>query len=122
MFCFKGEQMTTHVDESIKMTAAGKTADKRKRKLAQNEAAVLPKSSRVSKNGASDKRVWTANEKQALEHLFARQIRLEKVPGKLDCINAQMTAPCLSTISWKKIKFAVYNIIKSSSRKTLQAL
>jgi len=114
--------MTTHVDESIKMTAADKTADTRKRKLAQNEAAILPKSSRVSKNGASDKRVWTANEKQAIEHLFARQIRLEKVPGKLDCINAQMTAPCLSTIPWTKIKFAVYNIIKSSSRKTLQAL
>lgn len=56
--------------------------------------------------------MWTSAQKSALEQQFAKNIRLEKVPGKLECINAQRECSVLSILPWKKIKFAVYNIIK----------
>lgn len=57
--------------------------------------------------------MWTSAEKIALEQQFAKNIRLDKVPGKLDCLNVQRKCSVLSALPWKKIKFAVYNQIKS---------
>lgn len=57
--------------------------------------------------------IWSKEEKDALEIFFEKHLRLMKVPGKLDCLNAQRSHPCLLNISWKKIKYAVYNTIKS---------
>lgn len=68
--------------------------------------------SRGTRNG-SDKHMWTAAEKKAVEQYFETNIRLEKVPGKLECLNVQRKCSSLNTLSWKKIKFAVYNRIKS---------
>ena len=34
--------------------------------------------------------------------VFCKNIRLEKVPGKLECINAQRECSVLSILPWKK--------------------
>ncbi|XP_060572719.1 uncharacterized protein LOC132730750 isoform X2 [Ruditapes philippinarum] len=61
----------------------------------------------------SDKHTWSNEEKEALKSFFEKHLRISKVPGKLDCINAQRKHRCLLNISWKKIKFAVYNMLKA---------
>lgn len=91
----------------------------RKRKLVQNGSARPHKQSKAN---VSENRVCSVNEKRALENMFSTQIRLGKVPGKLDCLNAQRNATCLAHSPWKKIKFAVYNIIKFNSRKKFAGL
>jgi hypothetical protein len=65
----------------------------------------------------SDKHVWTFSEKTAIEQQFAKNIKLEKVPGKLDVLNVQRKCSVLCALPWKKIKFAVYNQIKSKKNR-----
>ena len=46
--------------------------------------------------------MWTSAQKSALEQQFAKNIRLEKVPGKLECINSQRECSVLSILPGEK--------------------
>jgi hypothetical protein len=61
--------------------------------------------------------MWTSAQKIALEQQFAKNIRLDKVPGKLDCLNVQRKCSVLSALPWKKIKFAVSNQVEKKQNK-----
>ncbi|XP_052813784.1 uncharacterized protein LOC128240867 isoform X2 [Mya arenaria] len=94
----------------------GKVAMKRHRRddLTENEQSKVRKENPKEKaKKTADKHTWSNEEKEALKSFFEKHIRLSKVPGKLDCLNAQRKHKCLVNINWKKIKFAVYNMLKA---------
>lgn len=64
---------------------------------------------------------WTRQEKEALTRQFKKNINLGKTPGRLDCVNAIKNETCLSSFHWKKIKFAVKNLI-SAQKRSIQKL
>ncbi|KAJ8316567.1 hypothetical protein KUTeg_005882 [Tegillarca granosa] len=59
---------------------------------------------------------WTRQEKDALTRHFKKNINLGKTPGQLDCAKAIKNEMCLSGFHWKKIKFAVKNLITAQKR------
>lgn len=59
----------------------------------------------------------TKEEREAINVQFPEKIRLLKVPGKNDCLNAMKKEKCLAKHDWKKIKYSVYNIIITRKRK-----
>ncbi|KAJ8321499.1 hypothetical protein KUTeg_000949 [Tegillarca granosa] len=70
----------------------------------------------VKKNftkAAQTRHTWSKNEKIALECQFQKNINLEKVPCKLECLNAIKNQSCLARFTWKHIKYAVKNLITS---------
>ncbi|KAH3690237.1 hypothetical protein DPMN_192405 [Dreissena polymorpha] len=91
--------------------AVGKVARKRPRRDDFIEDQKEEPKKKTKKT--ADKHSWNHEEKQALKSYFENHLRLSKVPGKLDCINAQRKHPCLLNLNWKKIKFAVYNMVKA---------
>ncbi|KAJ8316432.1 hypothetical protein KUTeg_006446, partial [Tegillarca granosa] len=73
----------------------------------------------VKKNftkAAQTRHTWSKNEKIALECQFQKNINLEKVPCKLECLNAIKNQSCLARFTWKHIKYAVKNLITSRRR------
>lgn len=82
------------------------------------EATKKQSTKKVQKKKPEQKRVWSSAEKKLLNSKFDKEIRLGKIPGKNIIVTAQRESPLLAAIPWSKIKFAVYNIIKS--RKNLK--
>lgn len=61
---------------------------------------------------------WTKTEKNALRRQFKTNIFQGKTPCQLECLNAVKKEPCLANFSWKRIKFAVKNLITTQKRQT----
>ena len=55
--------------------------------------------------------MWTKGERDALERHFRNHIRIQRVPGKLECDAAKKAEPQLAARTWQNIKFAVKNAI-----------
>ncbi|KAJ8301496.1 hypothetical protein KUTeg_020483 [Tegillarca granosa] len=70
----------------------------------------------LSESAAQTRHTWSKNEKIALECQFQKNINLEKVPCKLECLNAIKNQSCLARFTWKHIKYAVKNLITSRRR------
>ncbi|KAJ8307198.1 hypothetical protein KUTeg_015282 [Tegillarca granosa] len=64
-------------------------------------------------SAAQTRHTWSKNEKIVLECQFQKNINLEKVPCKLECLNAIKNQSCLARFTWKHIKYVVKNLITS---------
>jgi hypothetical protein len=58
---------------------------------------------------------WSEAEKSAVKRQLSKFIKLRKVPGKVDCLNAINNEPALKPHydNWQKIKFCVRNMYTS---------
>jgi hypothetical protein len=74
--------------------------------------------SAISKPAGKQKHRWRSCEKKAIERQLGKYIRLGRVPGKLECLEAIRKESDLKHYAddWKKIKFCAYNIIQSRKR------
>ncbi|XP_038063255.1 uncharacterized protein LOC119733959 isoform X4 [Patiria miniata] len=68
--------------------------------------------SRGKKSGATQKKVWSDAERQAVDGFFALHIRTGRVPQKHECETCIRENPVLVGTSWEKLKFRVHNLIK----------
>ncbi|XP_053407910.1 uncharacterized protein LOC128559626 [Mercenaria mercenaria] len=64
------------------------------------------------------RQAWSDEEKKTLERVFAKFIKEEKVPGKLDIINVVRSEKVFGNYNWKRVKYAVYNIILGRRKKS----
>ena len=65
---------------------------------------------------ADGKKMWSSEEKMAVQNYFAQDIRLLKVPGKVVCCNCIQQNPILCHRSWKNIKDCTRNLITAYKR------
>ncbi len=74
-----------------------------------------PHERRVKK--AAYRNPWPQEEMDAVHMQLGKFVRLGKVPGKIDCLNAIQKECSLRCRNWDKVKSCVKNIIDRNKRK-----